>query len=103
MAKKKQLRITVLKRLDPDHLFDKLPVAHQDWMEPCDIYKDGQVFTLDSLEMPRGFCGSAWQTIYPNLRTLWYGGDLPFFKEKGTSVTCCADGMRPVIFKVERI
>ncbi len=25
------------------------------------------------------------------------------FDEKGTAITCCADGMRPVLFKVERI
>ena len=98
-----KLRITVVKRLDPDEIFDELPVERQDWMEPCDIYMDGQEYILDNLAMPEGFCGSAWQTIYPNLRTLWYGGDLPFFAEKGTSVTCCADGVRPVIFKVERI
>ena len=98
-----KLRITVVKRLDPDEIFEELPVERQDWMEPCDMYKDGQEYILDSLSMPEGFCGSAWQTIYPNLRTLWYGGDLPFFEEKGTVVTCCADGMRPVIFKVERI
>lgn len=98
-----KLKITVVKRLDPDQIFDELPVERQDWMEPCDVYTDGQEYILDSLAMPEGFCGSAWQTIYPNLRTLWYGGDLPFFSEKGTSVTCCADGVRPVIFKVERI
>ncbi len=98
-----KLKITVLKRQDPDEIFDELPVTRQDWMVPCEVYEDGQEFILERLSMPEGFCGSAWQTIYPNARTLLYGGDLPFFAEKGTSVTCCADGMRPVIFKLERI
>ena len=98
-----KLKITVLKRQDPDEIFDELPVKRQDWMVPCELYEEGQEFILDRLSMPEGFCGSAWQTIYPNARTLFYGGDLPFFEEEGTSVTCCADGMRPVIFKLERI
>lgn len=98
-----QLKITVLKRQSPDEIFEELPVARKDWMVPCGLYEDGQEITIDKLAMPEGFCPSAWQTIYPNLRTLFYGGDLPFFSEKGTAVTCCADGMRPVIFKVERI
>jgi len=98
-----QLKITVLKRLDPYKLFDELPVAKQDWFVPCGIYKDGQEYIIDSLTMPEGFCSSAWNTIYPNLRTLYHGGDFSYFDEKGTQITCCADGMRPVIFKVERL
>ena len=55
-----KLKITVLKRLDPKEIFDELPVAEKDWMVPCGIYEDGQVYLLDSLTMPEGFCGSAW-------------------------------------------
>lgn len=98
-----KIKITVLKRTDPDELFDEYPVNKKDWMVPCGVYKDGQEYILDNPSMPEGFCGSAWQTIYPNVRTIFYGGDLPFFDEKGTAVTFCADGMRPVLFKVERI
>lgn len=98
-----KLKITVLKRQDPKEIFDEFPVAEKDWMVPCGIYEDGQEYLLDSLTMPEGFCGSAWNTIYANARTILYGGDLPFFDEKGTAITCCADGMRPVIFKLERV
>ena len=98
-----KLKITVLKRQDPKDIFDKYPVAEQDWFVPCAMYKDGQEFILDGPNMPEGFCPSAWQTIYHNVRTLAYGGNLPYFKEKGVSISCCTDGMRPVIFKIERI
>jgi uncharacterized repeat protein (TIGR04076 family) len=98
-----KLKITVLKRQDPDEIFDELPVNRKDWMVPCPVYKDGQEYILDKIAMPDGFCGSAWQTIYPNIRTLYHGGDLPYFDEKGTAITCCADGIRPVIFKIERL
>jgi uncharacterized repeat protein (TIGR04076 family) len=98
-----KLKITVLKRQDPKDIFDEYPVAKQDWFVPCGLYEDGQEFILDGLTMPEGFCGSAWQTIYPTVRTLAFGGNLPYFDEEGVSITCCADGMRPVIFKIERI
>jgi len=103
MPKENKLKITVLKRLDPKDIFDEYPVAERDWFAPCDVYVDGQEFVLEELGMPEGFCPSAWQTIYPNVRTIWFGGDLTYFKERGVAVSCCSDGMRPVIFKIERL
>ena len=52
-----KLKITVLKRQNPDDIFDKLPVKRQDWMVPCELYEDGQEFIIDKLSMPQGFCG----------------------------------------------
>jgi uncharacterized repeat protein (TIGR04076 family) len=99
-----KLKITVLKRQDPKDLFDEYPVTERDWFVPCAMYQDGQEITVEeSLAMPEGFCGSAWQTIYPNVRTLSFGGNLPYFEEEGVAISCCSDGMRPVIFKIERI
>jgi uncharacterized repeat protein (TIGR04076 family) len=98
-----KLKITVLKRQDPSEIFDELPVEKMDWMVPCKIYEDGQEYILEKMNMPENFCASAWQTIYPKIRTLWYGGNTSFFKEKGIEVGCCSDGIRPVIFKIERI
>jgi len=104
MADRHKLRITVLKRLDPKDIFDVYPVAERDWFVPCGVYEDGQEFIIEeNLRMPEGFCPSAWQTIYHNIRTLGFGGNLPYFDEKGVSVSCCSDGMRPVIFKIERL
>ena len=104
MAEKGRLRITVLRRMSPKEIFDKYPVTERDWFVPCDVYEDGQEFTVkEDLRMPEGFCPSAWLTIYPNVRTLGFGGNLPYFKEKGVAVSCCSDGMRPVIFKIERM
>jgi uncharacterized repeat protein (TIGR04076 family) len=103
MARHK-LKLTVLKRTDPKEYFDVYPVAKRDWFEPCGIYEDGQeIIVEENLAMPEGFCQSAWIAIYPNVRTIGFGGDLPYFEEKGTAVSCCTDGMRPVVFKIERI
>jgi uncharacterized repeat protein (TIGR04076 family) len=98
-----KLKITVLKRQDPDDIFKELPVKRQEWMVPCQIYEDDQEYILEKVAMPDGFCVDAWQTIYPSVRTLFHGGDFPYFDEKGIAITCCADGMRPVIFKIERL
>ena len=99
-----KVKITVLKRQDTKAIFDEYPVAERDWFVPCKIYEDGEEFILEeNLAMPKKFCASAWHAIYPNVRVLAYGGNLPFFKEEGVAITCCADGMRPVIFKIERM
>jgi uncharacterized repeat protein (TIGR04076 family) len=98
------LRITVLRVLQSSDIFKEFPVKPRDWMErPCEVFEEGQEFILDKLSMPDGFCEAAWYTIYPRVRAILFGGDNPFFEEKGTAVTCCFDGLRPVIFKFERI
>ncbi|UCH37510.1 MAG: TIGR04076 family protein [Candidatus Bathyarchaeota archaeon] len=53
--------------------------------------------------MPEGFCTSAWNSIYGSIRTLSFGGNFPWFKENGIAINCCIDGLRPVIFKLERV
>ena len=94
----------MLKRTDPSELFEVFPVARKDWMVPCSVYKDGQEFLIEGrLQMPQGFCESAWHALYPILTTLRFGGDFTYFDEKGTSINCCTDGMRPVVFKLERL
>jgi uncharacterized repeat protein (TIGR04076 family) len=97
-----KVKITVLKRFNPSEVFSKSPVTSVEPMGACERLKDGQEFIVDQLEMPKGFCTSAWVSIYGNVRLLAFGGSLPWFKEKGVAVNCCIDGLRPVIFKLER-
>ena len=104
MENTSKVRITVLRRFKPSEVFDKMPVTpRNENFRECTMFKDGQVFIAESLRMPEGFCASAWQAIYSNVRLLQYGGNLPWFKEKGVAVNCCIDGLRPVVFKLERI
>ena len=104
MSSKPKLKITVLKRLDPQEMFDTLPVTLKKPMGPCSIFHDGQVIHVDeSLRMPDGFCETAWRNFYHNIRTLGYGGGLPFFEETNVAINSCTDGMRPVIFKIEQV
>jgi uncharacterized repeat protein (TIGR04076 family) len=103
MTSTHKLRITVLRRLGPSDIFDQMPVSRREWMIPCSLYKDGQEFLLKGPSIPEGFCPSAWRAIYHNVRTLGYGGELPFHDEGNVAVNCCTDGLRPVVFKIERL
>jgi uncharacterized repeat protein (TIGR04076 family) len=104
MVERHEVKITVLKRFDPSEVFEKSPVTPVEPLKACGLFRDGQKFVVGKdVKMPEGFCTSAWVAIYPNVRILSFGGDLPWFKEKGVVINCCTDGLRPVVFKLERI
>lgn len=97
------LKITVLKKLDRNELFsDNVPVDSEE--EPvCTLFDEGQVFEVGpDGKMPEGFCTWAWNNIYLQAVHLMLGGDLPWLKTKGECVACCTDGLRPVLFHLQR-
>ena len=103
----KKCKITVLKRtLNADLTGDfvGMPVS------PCELFQEGQEFIFTPfMERPQGFCEWAWNDIYKTIITLARGGNFSdgmfenWMKEPRTMVTCCTDGIRPVVFKVEII
>jgi len=103
VEKASRLKITVLKRFAPEEIFDEPPVKGK--LPPaCDIYKDGQVFYVEGNgDMPEGFCTWAWDDITKDVETLRFHGNFQWFEEPGVSVNCCTDGLRPVVFKIERV
>ena len=104
MAEIPKIKITVLRRFSPKEVFAKNPVTPVRPMVACERLKDGQEFFIgQDRAMPEGFCPSAWQSIYANVRTLQFGGNMPFYKEKGIAISCCTDGLRPVVFEIKRV
>ncbi len=103
MVELHKIKITVLKRFHPSEVFGESPATPVKALEACGLFEDDQEFIVENLRMPEGFCTSAWVSIYGNIRLLGFGGNLPWFKEKGIAINCCNDGLRPVIFKLERI
>lgn len=103
LAKRYKVKITVLKRFSPSEVFEHSPVTSVEPLGPCSLFREGQEFIVEDGGKPEGFCASAWHTIYCNVRTLGFGGNLPWYKEKGVAINCCTDGLRPVVFKLERI
>lgn len=103
MAEKSKVKITVLKKLNTKQIFGDNPPMGQS-IEACDQFKVGQEFIVgEDGRIPEGFCAWAWNDIYGVLTALRFGGNFPWMKEKGTSVSCCTDGLRPVIFELRRI
>jgi len=103
MAERNKVKITVLKKTDTKQIFGDNPPMGQS-IEACSVFEEGQEFIVgEDGKMPEGFCHWAWNDIYKVITALKFGGDFPWMKEKGTSVSCCTDGLRPVIFEIRRI
>ena len=106
MGKSYNVKVTVLKRFDPTEVFEKSPVTPEQPMKACETFKDFQEFivTGNDLKMPDGFCSAAWVSIFPYLMALSLGAEgCWWLKEKNVAIAACIDGLRPVIFKLERI
>jgi len=97
---KASVKITVLKKLFSSNLVDNYTDSN-DW-KPCEMLKEGQEFISENVEMPSGFCSWAWADIQKYVMALARGANFIGVKP-GLFITCCTDGFRPVIFKLERI
>ena len=94
------VRITVEKRLSIPDLIEKYGIR----IDPlCPLFEVGQEFTARNLDIPEGFCAWAWADIQRDVAIMALGGDLKWIKGEGIMITCCTDGFRPVIFRLERL
>jgi len=101
-----KVKITVLKKLNVKDLhgetlsgaFDEGKITPE-----CDRFSLGQEFLTDTHNCPEGFCNWAFVDIHRDLVHILYGGYYPWMKDKRVAVSCCTDGLRPVIFKLERV
>ena len=97
-------KITVLKRYYDEELA-KAYGADSSYGK-CRAFEEGQVFYTNKLGgKPEGFCEGAWRAIYHFTFALAHGTQ-EFFDGNWVNfpgaICCCNDGLRPVIFKVER-
>ena len=111
-----RVKITVVKTLNMNDIFGDEPPAdvNLDMLTPqCHRFQVGQEFFVDTEKpptdpeswenCPEGFCTWAFADIQRDISHIMFGGSYPWIKEKGVIITCCTDGLRPVIFRVERI
>lgn len=102
-----RVKIKVLKKIDPEIVFDGQVPTRPDSGKPyriCDAVAEGNEFVVGrDREMPEGFCASAWKSIGGSLSVIQWGGDYYPNLPRGVAVTCCSDGIRPVSFKLERL
>ena len=96
-----KVKITVLKR----ELYKDLVEAYASdkSFAQCPVYKDGQEFILERTAMPEGFCSWAWSDIQRDVASVLYGASYPWVEQKEMLISCCTDGFRPVVFKIEKI
>ena len=100
-----QCKITVLRKMFNEDYARQYCVNPETGV--CTAFQAGQTFLLDSASKPDGFCEEAWSAITRYVFAFVSGGG-DFFngrwmKEGNTMIACCNDGIRPVVFKLERI
>ena len=97
-------RITVLRRTIHRDLMDEYLSEERGAFNRCQAFADGQEFDIEGFPLrPDGFCDWAWADVHKDVMAVIFGGDYPWIGRPGTAITCCTDGLRPVIFKVERL
>lgn len=74
----------------------------------CPCFNIGDVILvshIDEIEIPSNFpCHWAWADLKPDIALIQYGGQpQPVLKNPNSMYSCCDSGMRPVVFKLERI
>lgn len=75
----------------------------------CAVFEEGQEFIVTKenyLTMLDGkFCSEAWAAISHYVYAALQGGSVMhgWTRDQKVMITCCNDGIRPVIFKIERL
>lgn len=97
-------RITVLETQFNEKLAKEYGAAN---IGPCPFHKVGDVF-VSNYAKPEGFCDEAWKAISHYVFAIVHGMQGTFFanrwvRQDGVSINSCNDGLRPVIFKLERV
>ena len=95
---KHRVKITVMKKYFNEDLVRDYAANPDNWTA-CTHFKIGDEFITDlerPWDMPEGFCGWAWADIQRTVYGMARGGQDVF-------ITCCTDGYRPVVFKLEKL
>ncbi|MBT3284899.1 TIGR04076 family protein [Candidatus Bathyarchaeota archaeon] len=101
-----RVKVTVLKRVDPEYIFDgdvpnqpgkdtPYEICHHEEGKEWIVEKDGA--------MPEGFCSWAWRDLYKDLAVLRQGAFFDGWVKPPLMYTACTDGVRPVSFKLETL
>ncbi len=101
-----KVKITVLKAFDPKDVFEEIPIntATGKPHVACPIHKEGQTFIAERITTPPdGFCPNAWHDIKEYVSVLHQGGSYYPWLAENEMIRCCTDGIRPVVFKIEKM
>ena len=102
-----KVRLTVLKRECYEDLQNEYLANPRSGK--CEFFEEGQEWIIGNKEFFRmmngSFCAEAWDCISRYIYAGLQGGSFMrgWTKDEKVMITCCNDGTRPVIFKLERI
>jgi len=103
VKKVSKVKITVLKT----HFDEELAAEYAcSGLGKCHLHTEGQEFYAD-WKKPEGLCDDAWLSIHQYVFALANGGgnfyNGNWMNKPDVVICCCNDGIRPVVFKLERI
>ncbi|MCW4050988.1 MAG: TIGR04076 family protein [Candidatus Bathyarchaeota archaeon] len=94
----------VIKVTDPQEYFPESPIKRSKPLPPCEIEEEGKEYVVGpDMVMPEGICHWAWNSINSAVKVLLFGGSYPWMEEPTKQVVCCTDGLRPVVYLLERV
>lgn len=103
-AKPRKVRVTVVRKVDMRTIHPDEDMGNVDRMEPvCQAFNVGDEFIVDGNGCPEGFCQGAFIDIFRFISGLRWGASYSWVKEPGMILSCCTDGFRPVVFRLERM
>jgi uncharacterized repeat protein (TIGR04076 family) len=104
---KHKCKIAVLRRAFYQDLADEyLADPH---VGKCSLFEDDQAFIINQKDLWKRlngeFCAEAWDSISRYVYAALQGGSIMkgWTNDEKTMIAACSDGVRPVIFKIERI
>ncbi len=96
----KKVKITVKKIIIHEDLIEE----YENKVEHACLMKVDDSFISEDAMIPKGFCESAWISLYPFVFALASGSNNIYdnwMKNKNTAMISCNDGFRPVSFYLE--
>jgi uncharacterized repeat protein (TIGR04076 family) len=69
----------------------------------CGQHKPGEAFIRTGTKCPEDLCNWAYGDMRREINHLLRGGDFSWIGRKGVAYSSCTDGLRNIVFKIERI
>lgn len=109
MVKAPRIKCTVIKKLAFEDLIREYHAGFPEDVQDhtCGCFQLGDEFIFQAgAPNPvntQGFCPWAYCDIQRDIEVMKSGGSQNWMKNPETFITCCTDGLRPVVFKLERL
>lgn len=98
------VKITVVKQFGPEDIIGEEFIRESGKpITKCYMEENREFLVKETGDMPDDFCHHAWYGIYKSVNFLRYGGKFEDWTGEDTIYGVCPDGIRPVIFRIERI